>query len=483
MTDDILFSPASSIALLLKEGEISSRELLDMTLRRIEEENSRINAVVTLDVAHAREQAEQADKRLQSGEGGALEGLVVTIKDSIDVTGMTSTSGAPAHRDRIPDRDAAAVARLRREGVVFVGKTNVPIFTGDFQSFNSLFGATNNPWDITRSPGGSSGGAAAAVATGMSTFEIGSDFAGSIRWPAHACGIFGHRPTYGLVSTRGHVPPPPGATFESEFSVMGPMARSAGDLKMILERIYGPADIDTDHPVIEPSRIKDPAQLRVAVWASDPDIPTDSAVSAAVREAAAVLAGMGAQIDENARPDFPVVEQLDTFSLFNHAIIASGFPEEVRMRIAERAKEFSPDDRSHRALQARGARPDAETWGRLQQRKASYIRAWQAFFEKYDVLLCPPAAVPAIPHDHRSSFHERTVTVDGQEKPYFDFLYWASLASLSGLPGTVAPITRSKEGLPLGVQIISAPGRDMTTIAIAGLLEESGRRFVPPPRN
>lgn len=481
MTDDILLLPATEIVSLLHKREISAQKLLGKVLDRIEKENPRLNAVVAMDAEAARKQAEQADKNLKEGEPRPLEGLVVTVKDSIDVAGLPTTSGSAAYKDRIARSDAASVARLRRAGVVFVGKTNVPILTGDFQSFNSLHGTTNNPWDTDRSPGGSSGGAAAAVATGMSNFEIGSDFAGSIRWPAHACGIFGHRPTYSLVSTHGHVPPPPGATFESEFSTIGPLARSAADLGLILDIIHGPAAIDGIRTPPNRADIDDPSKLRIAVWADDADMPADKEVSSAVREAARLLKNAGARTDETARPDFSVDEELDTFSLFNHAIIAAGFPDDVRKRLGSRAKDFAPDDRSHKALQARGAQLDANTWGKLQDRRTFFIKAWEEFFRNFDVLLCPPAPVAAIPHDQRSSFHERTMTVNGRERPYFDFLYWASLASLSGLPASVAPIGRTKEGLPVGVQIISAPGRDFTTIAVAAFLESLGQGFIPPP--
>lgn len=477
--DPLLASTETQIA-LLRGKQLSSSEFLQMTLAQINAVNPSLNAVVALDIKRAQQDAEQADKRLHAGEGRPLEGLIVTIKDSIDVTGMPSTSGAPVHSERVPERDATVVSRLRQAGAIIVGKTNVPIFTGDFQSFNNIYGVTNNPWDLSRSPGGSSGGAAAAVATGMSSFELGSDFAGSIRWPAHACGIFGHRPSFGLVSSRGHVPPAPGATFESDFSVIGPLARSAADLALILDIIHGPASLDGVRPQPERSITSDPKKLRVAVWADDENSPVDAPVSTAVRQAAALLSGLGASVDETARPAFSFAEELETFSLFNHAIIASGFPPEVRERLAARAKDFSPDDKSHRALQARGAQLDVGRWRDLQQRRAAFERAWAAFFDTYDVLLCPPAPVAAIPHDHRPNFHQRTLSVNGTEQPYFDFLSWSSLSSLSGLPASVAPVGETASGLPLGVQIISGAGRDLTSIAVAGMLEKFGRGYVPP---
>lgn len=478
---DILTGPALDLRDRLRRRELSPSELLRATIERIEAVNPDLNAVVALDAEAAHAVAAEADRRLAAGAGRPLEGLVITIKDAFDVKGLVSTAGAPAYRDRVPDHDAAAVARLRHAGAVILGKTNVPAFSGDFQAFNAVYGTTNNPWDLARSPGGSSGGAAAAVATGSSVFELGSDFGGSIRWPAHACGLFGLKPTWGLVSTRGHVPPPPSVIAESDFAVAGPLARSAGDLDLVLDVIAGPPALDGLKPRLDPPRFVDRHKLRVALWADDAFAPVDSPVRDAVVAAARLLEGAGAEVDDRARPEFSFAEEFEVFGLFNHAIVTSGLPAEIREKIAARAKGFAADDRSHPALQARGAKLDAATWSALQERRRAFGRAWRAFFERFDVVLCPPAPVVAIPHDHTPNFHARRLDVNGSPRPYFDFLIWSSLATLASLPAAVAPVARTEGGLPVGVQIIAREGADRTAVAVAGTLEGLGCRFVPPP--
>lgn len=478
---DLLTLPATDLAARLKRRDLGAAELLDAALGRIEALNPALNAVVTLDPDGARRAAAESDRRLAAGEARPLEGLPITIKDAFDVAGMRSTAGAKPYAARVPEADAAAVARLRTAGAVIMGKSNVPTFSGDFQAFNALFGTTNNPWSLDRSPGGSSGGAAAAVAAGLSAFELGSDFGGSIRWPAHASGLFGHKPTWGLVSTRGHVPPPPGTRVESDFAVAGPLARSAADLSLVLDAILGPAAPDGVRPRLEPPRRMQPTGLRVALWADDPLAPVDAPVRAAVARAAALLAEAGAIVEPLARPDFAFADAFEVFGLFNHAIVAAGLKPEARERLGAEAARFAPDDRSHRALQARGAKLDAATWAALQARRRAIREAWARFFERFDAVLCPPAPVAAIPHDGNPDFHARTLTVNGAPRPYFDFLVWSSLATLPGLPAAVAPVSLTPEGLPAGVQIIAAEGADRTALAVASMLEELGCRYRRPP--
>ncbi|WP_298966255.1 amidase [uncultured Methylobacterium sp.] len=480
MPDPLLTLSASAQRRLLLAREISAVELLDAALARIAALNPRLDAVVALDPEAARRQAAASDARLAAGTALPLDGLPVTIKDAFDVAGLVSTAGAPAHRDRVPEADAAAVARLRAAGAVILGKSNVPPWSGDFQTANAVYGTTRNPYDPERSPGGSSGGAAAAVATGMSAVELGSDLGGSIRWPAHACGLFGLKPSWGLVSTRGHVPPEPGSTREGDLVVAGPLARSAADLGLVLDVVLGPAAPDGLRPRLDPPRRTAPEGLRVAVMAAAGFAPAASAVSGAVTEAADLLRRAGARVDA-ARPAIDLAENFRLFALLNHALVAAGLPPAIRDRIAARARDFSPDDDSHPALQARGARLDAATYGALQARRAAIHAAWTAFFADHDVLLCPPAPVPAIPHDHGPDLHARRLSVDGEAHPYFDLLKWPSLATLSGLPAAVAPVTRDPAGLPVGVQIIAGPGQDRTAIAVAGMLEALGCRYVPPP--
>jgi amidase len=479
---DLLTLPAYVLRDRLLRREISAVELLDATLARIAALNPSVNAVVGIEAELARAAAEESDRRIAAGEARALEGLVVTVKDAFDAAGLRSTAGAPAYKDRVPAADAAPVARLRAAGAVILAKSNVPTFVTDFQAYNPVYGTTNNPWDLTRSPGGSSGGAAAAVATGMAAFELASDLGGSIRWPAHACGLFGLKTTWGLVPTWGHVPPPLERRTARNVDVMvaGPLARSAADLDLVLPVLAGPRDPTVRTALAAPRRT-DPKGLRVALWADDPFAPAQAEVTAGVRRAARLLAQAGAVVDEAARPAVRFEEAFEVFALLNHFVVAYGLPPKIRLRLQQGAALASPNDLSHRALQARGARMTPSLYHQTTLRKRRIERQWARFFERFDVLLCPPAPVVAIAHDHNPDVHARTLDIDGASAPYLDLLKWSSLASGADLPAAAAPVTRTSAGLPTGVQIIAARGEDRTAIAVAGMLEAMGCRYEAPP--
>ena len=351
---------------------------------------------------------------------------------------------------------------------MIVAKSNVPTFVTDFQAYNPVYGTSNNPWDLARSPGGSSGGAAAAVATGMAAFELASDLGGSARWPAHACGIFGLKTSWGLVPTWGHVPPPPERRTARNVDVMvaGPLARSAADLDLVLPILAGPRDATVSTPLREPRRT-DPKGLRVALWVDDAFAAAQGEVTAGVRRAAGLLAEAGAIIDERARPAVRFEEAFEVFSLLNHFIVAYGLPPKIRLRLQQGAASASPNDLSHRALQARGARMTPSLYHQTTLRKRRIERQWARFFESHDVVLCPPAPVVAIPHDHAPDVHARRLDIDGAAVPYLDLLKWGSLASGADLPAAAVPVTRTAAGLPTGVQVIAAKGEDRTAIAVA----------------
>jgi amidase len=478
---DLLTRPATEILAALGRREVSAVDLLDATLARIDALSPRINAVVARDDAAARKAARASDERRAKGLDGLLEGLPMTIKDAYDVAGLISTAGAPAWRERVPDVDAVPVARLRAAGAVILGKTNVPPWSADWVSDNPHYGRTNNPWNLDFSPGGSSGGAVAALATGMTALELGSDLVASIRWPAHATGVFGLKPTWGLVSMRGHRPPAPGIDIEGDLAVAGPLARSARDLDLMLSVIAGPPALDGPRPVIAPPRRTSPLGLRVAVWASDPFAPADHAVVAGVRRAAALLAGAGAHVDEEARPAFSFAEAFEVYALFAHAIVGSDLPEKVREKLAAEAASYAPDDISHRALQTRAVRLDAALYRSLKERRAAIRRAWAAFFERFDVVLMPPAPVTAVPHPAGPDQRARRLVVDGVERPWMDMFHWAGPASVANLPAAVAPVMLTDAGLPTGVQIVAPEGADRTATAVAGMLEALGCAYRRPP--
>ena len=475
-----LLQPATTLLASLARRDMSSRELVAATLDRISRFGPALNAVVTIDADGALDAADASDLRRKQGTPRALEGLPVTIKDAFDVAGMRSTAGSPAYANRVPAHDAAAVARLRAAGAVIIGKTNVPTLSDDWVTENGVFGRTLSPWDPAVSPGGSSGGAVAALATGMAALELGSDLGGSIRWPAHACGVFGLKPTWGLVSTRGHVPPAPGVRAEADLAVAGPLARSAADLDLALSVIMGPPDPAGIAPRLDAARRREPRGLRVALWADDPAAPVDSSVRDAVIHAAALLASAGAQIDDEARPGFSFDDMFEVYALLFHAMQAAGLPEEERRALAATASVFQADDRSHAALRARAARLDVPRWQDLQKRRQAIKLAWDAFFQRHDVILMPPAPVGPVIHP-TAAVAERRLIVNGMPRPWFDLLHWAAPASLAHLPAAVAPVIRAPDGLPRGVQIVAAEGEDRTAIAVAGMLEAQGCGFVAPP--
>ena len=480
---DLLLQSACALRARLLAREISARELLAATLAQIERVNPTLNAIVERDLVAAEKAADESDARIARGSARPLEGLPITIKDSFEVAGMVTASGAPALRAHRPPADASAVARLRHAGANIFGKTNVPIFTGDFQSFNPVYGTTNNPWDVTRTPGGSSGGAAAAVATGMTAFELGSDLGGSIRWPAHACGVFGLKTSWNLVSTYGHIPPPlhRRPARNPDLLVAGPIARSAADLALVLGSLAGPRDPNANAPALTPARKLGPEGLRVAVWLDEPMAPVDATVAAAVREAANRLADAGAVIDMNARPAFPFAESWEVFALLNQAVVGYGLPARLRDKIAAQARKFSANDLSHQALQARGINLAPGAYQALDLRRRHLRRQWAHLFTKFDVVLCPPAPVGAFAHDQSADIHARRLIINGEAKPYMDLMIWAGLATVADLPAAAAPMLIAPDGLPRGVQIIAAAGEDLTAVAVAAMIENINGGFVAPP--
>ncbi len=457
----------------LRARTISAHELFAATLARLDALNPSLNALIEVDREAGFRAAAASDARFAAGTAGLLEGLPVSIKDCFDVAGFGNRAGAGAYADHRPSEDAIAVARLRAAGAVIFGKSNVPAFAGDFQTYNRLFGTTNAPFDLARSPGGSSGGAACAIASAMSTLELGSDIGGSIRWPAHCCGIYGLKPTWDLVPTFGHVPPAPGMRLRqsADMVVAGPLARSARDLALALKLVAGPLNA-AGPAFLSPPRCSSPKGLRIAVWPDDAFSPVEATVRDGVVLAARALAQAGAEVDDHARPALDFAGLYEAYALLLHAITASGLPEAARNRLIAMADNFGPGERSHAALQARGARLNAADYALVQSRRKAAKAAFAAFFENWDALLVPPAPCTAIPHDHSPDMMARTISVNGSVRPYFDITHWASFATFCGLPACSAPVTMTPEGRPSGVQIICAAGQDRQALVIAAMLGE-----------
>jgi len=480
---ELHWQSATALAAAIRRKEVSSRELLDLHLARIDALNGKLHAVVTLDIEGARRGAEQMDAAMARGEfKGALHGVPITIKDSYQTAGLKTTCGAPAWRDHVPAINADAVQRLVDAGAVIVGKTNTPIFAGDVQTFNELFGTTNNPWDIRRTPGGSSGGAATAVAVGMTPLELGSDLGGSIRTPAHFCGIYGHKASYGLISLRGHVPGPPGTLAAADLSVAGPLTRSVDDLGLLLDILAGP---DQQQRVawrlqLPKSRHEKLQDFRVALWLGESECPIDASVGSALESAANALRRAGVQVDEKPTLPFKLADAYRTYLRLLWPLLFAGMPDDTFDQHAARATTFAAADQSLTASFHRQATARHRDWLRANEARARYRAAMAEFFKHYDVLLMPVTPTAAFPHDHSPNMLERVITVNGQPRPYFDNFFWISLATLCYLPATVTPIGQS-QSLPVGLQIVGPYLEDRTTIKFAALMEKIVGGFKAPP--
>ena len=462
---------------------MSSRELLEIYLRRIDVADPALNAVVTLDAERARQLAGEADDALARGEPvGPLGGLPITIKDTIETEGLRTTAGAPWYAGHVPARDATAVGRLKAAGAIVFGKTNCPLLGGDAQSENVVFGTTGNPWALDRSPGGSSGGSAAALAAGLTTLELGSDIGGSVRNPAHYCGVYGHKPSFGVIPTRGHIPPPPGALTQVDLAVVGPLGRAAEDLELALEVLAGPDESDAAAWRLElpPARGQALGDYRVAVWLEDPACPIESAVGDVLSNAVDALAAGGATIDSELRPDFTLAEAHRTYQRLLYGATTAGLANRVYGTLLAKAQELEPDEDGRQARYLRDGTARHRDWLAADEERARYRVLWREFFGHCDILLCPTVPTTAIRHDH-SNINHRTITVDGQTRDYWDQIIWPGMASMAGLPATVAPVGLASDGLPVGIQIVGPYLEDRSTIDFARRLGEVVGGYEPAP--
>lgn len=479
---DIGLQPAHALADAVRRRDVSSRELLEHYLARVEDLNRPLNAVVTLDPDGARVAADAADASLARGDDvGPLHGVPMTVKDTYLTKGMRTTCGLPAW-DHVPDHDADAVARLRAAGAVIFGKTNTPTLAGDWQTYNKIFGATNNPWDVSRSSGGSSGGAAAAVATGMTGLELGSDIGGSIRFPSNWCGVSGHKPTWGIVSQAGHLPPAPGTLSATDLSVVGPLARDVEDLEIALGLLAGAAGHAAAGWRLElpPPRATTPADLRLAFWFDDPAYPLDTEVAAVLHSAADAIRSAGATVVD-ARPDVVLPDVVRLFQQFLYPILLSTMGQRSFDNMVQLADSLADDDDTPMARTARFATQRYRDWVFAGEKREQLRALMAAYFADVDALLMPVAMLPAIPHDHSEPFPQRVIEVNGATRPYTDLMAWVALPTVTHLPATVVPVGRTASGLPVGIQIVGPYLGDRTTLAVGRLIEELLGGFAPPP--
>ncbi len=449
---DLPFRSAGQLAAEVQRKAVSATELLELFLKRMEAFNPRINAIVTTNVETARDRARAADAALARGEiWGPLHGVPMTVKESFDAVGMPTTWGVPDLKDNRPSRNAIAVDRFLGAGAVLFGKTNVPLYLADWQTFNAIYGTTNNPWDLSRSPGGSSGGSAAALAAGLTGLEAGSDIGASIRNPAHYCGVFGHKPTWGICPPRGQAMP--GIVAPTDISVVGPMARRADDLELGLSIMAGPDEIDAAGWRLElpPSRRSRLGEFRVAVMLNDPCSEVDLAVQERIAAVAEFLGRAGARVSHTARPSIDTSEVHRVYIALLRAATSGRQTDAMLQANRESAARLDPADESYLARMVRANVMPHRDWLGVNNRRHQMRFAWAEFFREWDVLLCPAAASAACPHDQQGERHDRTITVNGKQVPTTDQLFWAGFSGFAYLPSTVAPAGFTPSGLPVGV--------------------------------
>lgn len=479
---EIAFLSAMALSDLIRRKEISSVELTQHYIDRIERLDGEINAVIVRDFEAARVAARAADTALAGGaEPGPLHGVPMTIKEQYHVAGLATTFGYPNLANNVPDWDSDAVIAYRNAGAILMGKTNTPTGGSDFQTYNDVYGTTNNPWDIGRVPGGSSGGSAAALAAGMTAIEAGSDIGGSIRNPAHFCGVYGHKPTWGIVSQRGHSPLlVPGSG--GDLVVCGPLARSADDLALFLEIISGPDRIRgrgwrLDLPKPGKKRLAD---FRVAIWPTDDNAPVDTEIADRIQSLGEILALQGATVSDTARPNTDARSGFETYLHLLHSLMGAGVPPEQYERNRRYAEATDPADHSDQAIMSRAMVLSHADWLLANGRRERLRYAWDAFFTDWDILLCPQMATTAFEHDH-APFSQRTIEVNGQSQPYFQQLFWSGIITGPLLPSTVFPTGISSTGLPIGVQAVGNAFDDYLTIDFTRLLAAEIGAFQAPP--
>jgi amidase len=471
-----LFASATELLRALRRREVGALELLDAQLARVKRWNERLNAIIWTDVERARETARALDAR-RPRRDEPLFGLPMTVKESFDLAGAPTTWGMPVLKGNVAGADSVVALRLRAAGAVLFGKTNVPFGLGDIQSYNEIYGSTGNPWDPSRTPGGSSGGAAAALASGMSALEVGSDIAGSIRNPAHYCGVFGHKPTYGLVPIRGHAPP--GSLADPDIAVVGPLARSARDLDLALD-VLGHPDLLHAGLRVELPRFRGTKGLRVALWPNDAVSPVARAVEQRVRDAGRALAGLGAVVDEHARPAFESAQAGRVFRALLSSFLSITLPPPIYDELARQTAALDPADKSDAAERLRMQTLSHRDWLLQHEAREGLRWAWQRFFEDVDLVVMPIAATSAFPRDE-GPMEARRIDIDGVPQGHYQQLFWAGVTGVAYLPSTIVPTGPGADGLPLGVQLVGPAFGDRTTIGAAAALEAAGFAFRPPP--
>jgi amidase len=479
------FETATELSAALAAKQVSAVELAQDAIDRIERHDGKINAVCVRDFGRGLDAARAADAARARGETKPLLGLPMTVKESYNVAGLPTTWGFPPQKDFVPPADALSISRVKAAGGVILGKTNVPVGLADWQSYNEIYGTTNNPYDLGRTPGGSSGGSAAALAAGYGPLSLGSDIGGSLRVPAFHCGVYAHKPTFNLVPPRGHTPPPvPPIPLDRDLAVIGPMARSAADLSLLLDVIAGPDPLDAGvgyRLALPPPRHGVLKEFRVLVVDSDPVLPADKDVRGAIETLAGNLAKSGVSVARQSPllPDFADSSRLYMRMLMG--FLGAFFQPETLAGAKAGAAQLAADNKSLAAERLRGITQSHRDWV-LDDGARGRLRAqWRELFKTFDAVICPIMPTPAYPQDHSEPQEQRRINIDGKDYPYPDQLAWPGIATLPGLPATAIPLGLTSAGLPVGVQIVGPWLEDRTPLKFAELIEREFGGFVPPP--
>ena len=475
------FSSAAELAAAIRARRVTAREVVDLYLARIERHNGALNAVCTLDAEGARQRAREADQALAGGElWGPLHGVPMTIKDALETAGLRTTGGHPPLRDYVPRKDASAVARLKRAGAILLGKTNVPPLSSDYRADNEIFGRTNNPWNLERTPGGSSGGAAAAVAAGLTGFDVGSDLAGSVRTPAHFCGLFGLKPTERRSPNTGHIPEPPGLPRAvRHMNVLGPLARSVEDLALVTKAMCGPDDSEWDVPPVpwlEPAP-RELSSYRLAWSASFADLPVTADTRSALGRLAGQLADLGCAVEERNPEGFSWHDAWECWGEIAITERAATGGDRSRERVAALNKTLG-DSWAVARGSAKGMHATVADYAAALTRRDALITTLEGFFERWDAFICPVTVSPAIGHVPFGT----PIDVGGATVPYFIAgTAYTCPFNLTGHPAVVVPLAKSRDALPIGVQIVGRRWSEPALLALAASVTLITGPFTPPP--
>lgn len=478
----LAFASASAAAKAVSRGDVTSLDLTRAILDRVEAYNPKLHAIATLTAMEAIAAARRADEESKGGEElGPLHGVPVTVKDCFEIKGVRTTAGSKTLASHVPARDSAPVKRLREAGAIIIGHTNTSELAFDWQSYNDLYGTSNNPWNLGLTPGGSTGGGAAALVAGLSFLEVGSDVGGSIRVPSHFCGLYGHKPSLGTVSARGHIPPVPGVPVgEPNFSVAGPMARSADDIMLAMKILGGP---DGEEAKAYTWEMPEPRKKKLDYYSigyviDDPACRVTSEVRALLENMVETLKKAGVEIAEG----WPKgIDPRRLFDDYRYIRFASSAASRSVAQIFDLLKAEKVNDGSDEYAAAHAYASSVKDFEDALWRRELAREAWRDYFGAFDAFLIPPAFVPAFPHDHRMPLKARVLNTPEGLRRYNELRFWISFATLCGLPATVAPVGLTAGGLPVGVQVVGPYLEDATTIDLAGSIGTQMGGFRAPP--